>query len=78
LSGADFDIDQYRRSFRTYNPAEIESDLEFIEEAVGIQLDFEPFRSVGDVDTLLKAAANLAMFAEEYRKRTGSLELPPE
>ncbi|MDZ7786171.1 MAG: hypothetical protein U5L95_03555 [Candidatus Saccharibacteria bacterium] len=64
--------------FKTYKPEEIEDDLAFLDEATRTDAYFEPYADVGDTSELLRAAANLAMFAEaeEYRRRTGSLELP--
>jgi len=76
MKGLDYDPEEYRRYFKTYDPRTIEADLEFVGEAVDTHIDFEPFKDVGDVYSLLKAAANLAMFAEEYRQRTGGFDLP--
>lgn len=76
LDPRDPSILEYEQSFLRLNPESLERDLVFVAEAVETELHFEPFKAVGDVDGLLRTAANLAMFAEEYRNRTGSLRLP--
>ncbi len=71
-------LEQHFLELKTYKPKLVEDDLLFVEEAIETDTHYEPFGDVGDVMRLLQAAANLAMFTEEYRKRTGSLELPEQ
>jgi|GEM_PF-7084316 len=69
---------EQRKNFLTLNTSTIDRDLAFIDDAIGIEVDFEPFRTVGDIDQLLQSACNLAAFVRAYRNRTGGLELPPQ
>ncbi len=53
----------------TYRPDMLADDIEFVEEAIQMDVDFEPFRQVGNVDRLLLAAANLAAAVKNMRQQ---------
>jgi len=62
------------------DPSILDANLDFIADAVVTDLTFEPYADprVGNMQGLFEAAVNLFHFVEEYERRTGSLELPPE
>ncbi len=61
-----------------YDPELLEHHMQTVREAIQIDIEFEPFESVGDTRELFWAAANLLHFVEEYQMRTGTTELPPK
>lgn len=67
---------EYYPTFTGFDPGSLEGDLQTVADAIESEVTFEPFRQIGDVEGLLRAAANLLFFIEEYEQRTGSLELP--
>lgn len=70
------------QSYAEFNPASLLDDLEFMRQAVNDDLHFEPYYSEGgagvDIHGLWDAAMNFRNFVLEYKRRTGSFELPPE
>ncbi|MDQ5886312.1 MAG: hypothetical protein QG628_709 [Patescibacteria group bacterium] len=57
---------EQERALRTCRPEQIPSDLDYIDEAINSHVNFEPISEVGDIDTLLHVAANLAAYIRHH------------
>jgi len=69
------------RSYATYDPAALAENLQFLHELVEMDLHFEPVDDMVhgmEATVLFWTALNLRNFVLEYRRRTGTFELPPE
>lgn len=67
----------YHEPLYRYNPASLEDDMKEINELIDTEADFEPIWQLGvSSSEVLRHAANLLRFIEEYEERTGSLDLP--
>lgn len=76
-SGHESDNRRFYKHLLEYDPRALEGDMKEIRELVETEVNFEPIDQLGvSAYSVLRHAANLLHFIEEYERRTGTTDLP--